>query len=1012
MIYAFGEFELDEARGELRRAGAPLPLEPKPFAVLRHLIRHRKRVVSKPELLQRVWPDVAVGDDSLSSAIRSVRRALRDTGAEQRFIHTLRGRGFRFVALVQEMSAEATPASAEASAERGDFVGRAEVLARLAEALEEVSSGRGRIVLLTGEPGIGKTRTAEELARGASAARAPPLVLTGWCASQPGAEPYWPWLRILRGLVDVVDDEALDGPLRSAATALVRLVPELGVRATGLVPVAEGSPEGSRFRLYDAIAAFLRAAAADRTLLLLLDDLQWADHSSLRLLEFLAREMAQARVLLVATLREAEIVDGHPLCDTLEALSRIGRFRRIELRGLAPGEIASLVERLCGSRVSDERIAAIAARSDGNPFFVRELALASLESRGDEEVVPPLLGSVLRARLHRLAPPALEVLEAAAVAGARFETPVVSQAIGRSREEVAEALDGAVRAGLVIPDPQHLGWRFAHALVHDAVGTGVAEDRARELHHRIAEAIESHHRSDLDSHAGALARHLSAALPLADREAAVAWASRAGDVAFERLAFEEAVAHHERAVQLYDQEVAREPGRAGQLAHALAWSLEHAGQGRRAFEAFARAAELAGGAGDVALLADAVLGGVAATWSALLLDTWAECQSLLEKALAALPEGDSRPRALVTARLAEIPFFTEEKRVRLAGEALAMAERLGDAKATWNALYACYLLGFRPGCADERLKLATRMVRLGEATAADDPGDALEAHRMRYEQLLGQGRVSESETELRAIEEWAERTGEPGLRAIPPLFRAGRALWEGRFDEAETGAAESLSELGPDLGRGTVQMAAQLTFWLRFFQGRLSEMAPLLERIAEGVSEGSRYAAGILCSRMWMRHRLGDRDAARRDLEAVVPNAVQLPLEHGRVASLWMLSEVAAGLGDRGRCERLLAELEPEAGLQLHAGPHLLFGCASRPLGLLARALGRFDEAERHFEVALEADTRIGIAETQLEYAALLLERGGSENRRRAEALLDRACATAAELGMAALTRRAEALRR
>ena len=187
MIYAFAEFELDEARGELRRAGALVPLESKPFAVLRHLIRHRQRVVSKQELLQRVWPDVAVAEDSLSSAIRRVRRALGDTGAEQRFIQTLRGRGFRFVAPVQEMSAEATPESAEASAEGGDFVGRAEVLTRLAEALEDVSSGRGRIVLLTGEPGIGKTRTAEELARSASAADDPPLVLTGWCASQPGA---------------------------------------------------------------------------------------------------------------------------------------------------------------------------------------------------------------------------------------------------------------------------------------------------------------------------------------------------------------------------------------------------------------------------------------------------------------------------------------------------------------------------------------------------------------------------------------------------------------------------------------------------------------------------------------------------------------------------------------------------------------------------------------------------------------------------------------------------------
>jgi DNA-binding winged helix-turn-helix (wHTH) protein/tetratricopeptide (TPR) repeat protein len=1016
MIYAFGEFELDESRGELRRADARVPLEPKPYAVLRHLIRHRRRVVSKGELLERVWPEVAVADDALSGAIRRVRRALGDTGAEERFVHTLRGRGFRFVAPVQEIFTEAMPASAEPRRERSDFVGRAEVLAGLGEALEEVSRGRGRIVLLTGEPGIGKTRTAEELARGACMARDPPLVLTGWCASQSGAEPYWPWLRILRGLVDAVDDEAIQGALCVSARALVRLVPELGVPSPGLVPASEGSPEGSRFRLYEAVAAFLRAAAAERTLLLLLDDLQWADSSSLRLLEFLARDMAQARVLLVATLREGEIVDGHPVCDTLEAFSRIGRFERIELRGLAPGEIASLVEHLCGSRVSEERIAAIASRSDGNPFFVRELALEALESRGEEEVVPPLLGSVLSARLHRLPSPAREVLEAAAVSGARLEAAVVAHALGRSREEVAEALDGAVRSGLVVPDPQHLGWRFAHALVHEAVSAGVAGDRARELHHRIALAIESHHRSDLDSHAGALALHLAAALPLSDRETAVAWARRAGDVAFERLAFDEAVVHHESAVQLYDREEAREPGSAGQLAYALARSLHCAGRGRPAFDAFARAAELAGTAGDAALMVDATCDALKVSYEASLPDTWAECRSLLERALAMLPEDDSHSRAMVMARLAELPFLPLGRRDRLAAQALAMAERLGDLEAIAEALLTCWVLGHRPGHADERLALTTRQVRVSEAAGVADW--MFQAHYRRYYELLVQGRASESEAELRLVEEWAERTGEPAKRALPSLYWAGRALWGGRFEEAETRIAGALSELPPGVVSWAHVWARQQALCLRLFQGRLGEVPlPPLESILSEASSDERYfGKNWSCGMMYVLHRLGNRDAARRVLEAVVPDAVELPVGVGRVCSLALLSEVAADQRDRERCERLLAELEPEAGLQVPVDLHLIFGCASRFLGMLARALARFDEAERHFEVALAADARMGarpwMAETQLEYAALLLDGGSREDRRRAEALLDRACATASELGMAAVTRRAEELRR
>ena len=372
---------------------------------------------------------------------------------------------------------------------------------------------------------------------------------------------------------------------------------------------------------------------------------------------------------------------------------------------------------------------------------------------------------------------------------------------------------------------------------------------------------------------------------------------------------------------------------------------------------------------------------------------------------------------MVAARLAELSSWTLERRDRLAADALAMAERLGDLEAINQALFTCWVLGHRPGHADERLAITTRDLRVAEAAGVADW--VFQAHYRRYYELLVQGRASESETELRLLEEWAERTGEPAKRVLPAVFRAGRALWEGRFDEAETRIARALSELGPGVVSWAPVMATDLTNYLRSFQGRLSETSPqppLESILSEASSEECPWAKSASCKRMALLHRLGQRDAARRVLEAVVPDAVELPVENGRVCALAQLSEVAVYLGDRGRCERLLAELEPEAGLQVLFGFHLILGCASRWLGMLARALGRFDEAERHFEVALAADTRMGarpwVAVTQLQYARLLRERGGSEDRRRAEALLDEACATADELGMAAVTRRAEALRR
>jgi len=1013
MVYEFAEFELDEGSGELRRSGSAVPLEPKPFAVLRYLIRHRDRIVPKGEMLGRIWPDVVVGEGSLSSSIRSVRRALGDTGSEQLFVRTLRGRGFRFVAPVRERSVEAAHSDPGEITEAGRFVGRTDVLAALEQALAEASRGRGRLVLLTGEPGIGKTRTAEELARLATAAAGvPPLVLTGWCPSQSGAQPYWPWLRILRGLVDAVDDETLQAALRTSASDLTRLVPELATRVPDLHH-DEGEADTSRFRLFDAIAAFLRRAAAGRTLLLLLDDLQWADRSSLRLLEFLSREMVQTRILLVSTLRESELDDDDPVWETLETLARVRGFERIELGGLDRDEVASLVRILSTAWISDERIDEIAERSGGNPFFVRELALAYSELElhdvaPGEARLPPLVRGVLRGRLQRLPPSGTEVLEAASVQGTRFETTVVAEASRRSCEEVEEVLDRAGREGLIVRDPLHLDWRFSHALNHDAVRAAVAKVRAQQLHYRIAHAIESQHRDELDDHASALAHHLGEALPLADREDAIRWSSRAGDVAEHRLAFEEAVTHHTRASQLYEDGGQSEPGRAGRLAYALARSLQAAGQESRAFEEFSRAAELAGSSGDAALLSDAALGAVRASWYARANAT-TECVPLLEKALVALPANDSRRRALVTARLSETPYWTDEERERFAREALSLAERVGDPRSTATALFACYLLCFRPGAAARRLELVTRLVRVSEAARIGDW--ACEAHRLRYAELLVQGRIRESEAELRALGEWAERVRRPALLAAPGVDRAARAVWEGRFDDAETLASEAMSLLGSwPSGQIGPNVATQKLI-LRAFQGRLAEVEPLLEHAAEG----SKDAGAWTCARMWMRFRLDRTNAARRDLEILLPGPVELPLDQFRIPSLAMLAEVAAGLGDRGRCERLLPELEPEAGLEVVVVPNLVLGCASRPLGLLAQTLGRYTEAERHFEVALEADRLLGarpwVAETQVDLAALLKARGHREDERCAAELLEQASCAARELEMPTLLERITDLR-
>jgi predicted ATPase len=1011
VIYSFDEFELDEKRCELRRAGAVIPLEPKPFAVLLHLVRQRDRVVSKQELVEAIWP-AAVADESLSRAIGLVRRALGDSAAESRFVQTLWRRGFRFVAPVAPRRVYSAPRGSATGETQRPFVGRAAVLAELAHALADASAGRGRIALLTGEPGIGKTHTAERLAE--IAAERSARVLTGWASSQPGAPPYWLWVRVLRGLADALDDAALRSRLRAASAEIARLLPELRARVPELA-APDDRADTSPFRLFAAVAAFLHEATRAQPLVIVLDDLQWADRSSLRLLTSLGREIAHVRVLIVLIAREAEI-ERRPIDETLAALDRQCGVVRIALRGLEPAEVAELVTALRADAPSVEEARAIATRAGGNPFFVQELVLAGDDDvvrAGDSEPLPRFLRDVLHARLCRLPVTGCRALEAAALAGERFEAPLVAAAIVAEPAAVTRGLASARREALIVPGRVRDEWRFAHALVHEAVRACVPEQRVRPLHLALAHAVQLCHANDLDDHSADVARHLEAALPLADREEAVAWASRAGRVALQRLAYPEAVAHCERALKLAEEGPGAPPEGLARLTLALARSRWLAGDELRAFETYERAGELASGVGDAITLADAAIGGASAGRMSGV-DRREAYVALLEKALAALPEREARRRALIIARLAWASRSDEERR-RLTAHALELAEQIEDDEALINALFAAHMTCDPLTEVDERLAIATRMVELAsplrqESRAPLAAGWVVEAGRLRYRDLLTSGRLREAEEESRRLLEHAERERHPTYLLIAELEQADGLLSRGRFDQAEQRVRTALATLGPVASSAASQMAFAQMLVLRAFQGRLAEVDPVFDRFAKE----SFAALAWRCGRTWAHFRQGRREEAQRGLDALEPDALR-DLEFFHIGCLVLLAEVAAGLGDRGRCEELQRKLSPGAGLEAALGDVVLLGCISRPLGLLAAALGRGDEAAHHFERAIEVDERLGLrpwlAETRLAYASLLARRRGASARARALALLAEADATARELGMAALVADAQELR-
>jgi tetratricopeptide (TPR) repeat protein len=474
----------------------------------------------------------------------------------------------------------------------------------------------------------------------------------------------------------------------------------------------------------------------------------------------------------------------------------------------------------------------------------------------------------------------------------------------------------------------------------------------------------------------------------------------------QRLAYDEGAVHYQRALELAEEGGNAAPDRIARLTLDLARGRWLAGEELRGFETYERAAEFAAAVGDAVTLADAAIGAVSAGRMAGV-NVRAAYVALLEKALAALPEHEARRRALITARLAW-EARSEEERRRLTAQALAMAEKLQDAEATINALFAAHMICAPLTEVTERLAVATRMLAL--ASRGVPAGWIVEAERLRYWDLLTLGRLHEAEQASHELLAHAERERHPTYQLIAALQQAGRLLGEGRIEVAEQSIRAALSTYGPVASSTASQFAFGQMMVLRAFQGRLSEMEPIFDRFAE---ESARSLVWR-CGRTWAYFRLGRRQDAQHGLDGLAPDSFA-NMDMFYVGCLTLCAEVAAGLGDRGRCEALYRELAPGAGLQSTLADVVLLGCLSRPLGLLAAALGRADEAAHHFERAIEVDERLGLrpwlAETRLEYASLLAARRGAGDRERAFALLDAADTTARQLGIAAVVARAQALR-
>ena len=899
------------------------------------------------------------------------------------------------------------PGPLAAALDRHGLVGRSAELGVLSDSWRDAVAGARRLVLVTGDAGIGKTRLAAEMARRAREDGA--VVLYGRF-DEDALAPYQPVVEMVRGWSSGSSLEPLRERLGGRAAELGILFAELGP------PPDEhtGDPDGRRLRLFEAIAALLGEAGTREPLVLVFDDLHWADRPTLQLLRHLVRAPHPRRMLLLGTYRDAELEAGHPLLELATAVRREGTLTRVALSGLDEPEVAELVSALGVESAEPSFLEALHGETEGNPFFIEEVvrhlragggrvhATGSLTEAG----VPDGVREVTARRLRRLGAPTRQALQVAAVIGREFEFDVLAAVTPLDDDVLVSALEEGVEAR-VLREADRVGrYAFTHALVRATLYDGLSQLRRARLHGRVGEAIRTLRAADLDPWLPQLAYHFAQAAPVEEPDRAIEHALAAAHRADRLLAWEEAAQHHRAALRVRELTGAPDDAvRAGMLLD-LGASEERAGMESEAHGTAHAAAVLARRLGDAKLLARAALG-LAGQWS-ILGRVDEERVAVLEEALAGLGSQDDGLRARLLARLALELYYSGDpsRRLSLSKEAVDLARRLGDPRTLAACLDARHYALWQPENVEERLAVAAELRRVAEETR--DPELELEGAGWTVVDLLEIGDMVGADVQIAAASKLADALHRPLWRWWTSQLRCTRAQIIGDFEAAERLADETLEIGRHGQAENAVNAYAQAMFNIRREQGRLAEVEPAVRRFIDIYPALVAWRAALAL----LLVELDRVDEARTEFELLA--ADELPRDANWLIGVTLLAEVCGELGDGARAEGLYALLEPYTGRNVLVGRAATCnGSASRLLGILAGAMRAWELAEAHFIDALAMHERMGarpwVARTQLAYAEMLLTRRRRGDRGRARELLDAAAGTADALGMAVVAARARA---
>jgi class 3 adenylate cyclase/tetratricopeptide (TPR) repeat protein len=895
---------------------------------------------------------------------------------------------------------------------QSSFVGRDKERSRLADAWRSAAAGERRVVLVAGEPGIGKTRLAAELGREAHAQGA--LVLYGRCDEDLGA-PYQPWVHALGHYASLAAPDELKRLLSEGGAEIARIVPEVMRRLPGLEVPAASDPESARFALFESIDALLAAASRGAPILVVLDDLHWADKPSLVLLRHVIRSQRDAALLVVATYRETDLSRTHPLAEVLADLRRESRVERVLLRGLDRADLAALV----ASRAQQEPLH---TETEGNPFFVEEVLrhlveTGALRREGDRWTggpisalgIPESVRDVIGRRLSRLSDAANRALGVAAVIGRDFDVALVEAVGGLVGDALLDAMDEALRARLVRETEVHGRLSFSHALVRQTLYEELGTLRRVKLHWQIGEAIERRHADAIDEHLSALAYHFGEGAASGDPLRSVDWSLRAGAQAAALVAHEEALAHYRHALATLDQADLPDPERRYEALMGVGRAAIMLGDLTLLSSSLYPAARLAKAQGWVDRQARATVEAASFVRDEALYGP--ELVELIDEALAALPPGDSRERAMLTARkgMHDLLRRTQLDAHASVDEAIEMARRLGEDEALSVVLNVKVMLLFGTPRVAEMERIGREFEEM--AARVGDLRRVALAQRAPVYRALALGRRDEFEARLTDVRAASNAARSSSALYFPVFWDAMTALAEGRFDDAKGFAAKARDLVRRDPGFDFFY--AGHVGARRFEQGREGDVIPGLVRFLEGGGEWRQTQRAMLANAL---AAVGRSEEARREI-AVLRGAdwAGLPRDWGLPLALRHLSEAVARLGASDAARTLEPLAAPYGGqLLVPYNGFQLEGAGDRALALCAATSGRLDEADALYAKALALEDGFRApalaARTRYWWARALVERDASSDREHARARAVESLETARRFGMASLARDAEAL--